>query len=167
MKLTADKAIEYLKRAPQNVAAWVAGISSRTFRDRHLPRNPDGTYNVREVIQSLIQSREDAELASGPSDSPWLERQRRAKALSMEQNLAQQTGLLISVELFLRVTEAAFIPLRRFAEEQIKEHGNGTADRWAEAVEEFTKEIKNVVKPTNPDREATFSGAGGTPDSVS
>jgi hypothetical protein len=35
--------------------------------------------------------------------------------------------------------------LRRFAEEQIKEHGNGTADAWAEAVEEFEKATESVI----------------------
>jgi hypothetical protein len=41
--------------------------------------------------------------------------------------------------------QAAFVPLRRFAESQIKEHGNGTADAWAEAVDLFEQEVEGVV----------------------
>ncbi|MDD5037052.1 MAG: hypothetical protein PHE55_20185 [Methylococcaceae bacterium] len=78
-------------------------------------------------------------------DTPALERWRLARAQSAEMDLAERRGQIISVELFQRMVEAAFVPLRRFAEEQIKEHGNGTADAWAEAVEEFEKEINSAT----------------------
>lgn len=51
-----------------------------------------------------------------------------------------------SVELLQRTTEAAFLPLRRFAEEQIKGHENEVAEAWMEAVEEFQKEIESVTR---------------------
>ena len=107
-----------------------------------------------------------AELTTGDpesysaSSSPALERQRLARAKKLEWELAEQQGLLISVELFQRTTAAAFLPLRRFAEEQIKEHGNGTANAWAEAVEEFTKEVEGVVgQSIDGDGEGTVSEA--------
>jgi len=78
-------------------------------------------------------------------DTPALERWRLARAKSAELDLAERRQEIISVELFQRMVEVAFVPLRRFAEEQIKEHGNGTADSWAEAVEEFEKEIESVI----------------------
>lgn len=77
--------------------------------------------------------------------TPALERWRLARAKDAEISLAERRGEIVSVELFQRVVEAAFVPLRRFAEEQIKEHGNGTADAWTEAVEQFTREVESVI----------------------
>jgi phage terminase Nu1 subunit (DNA packaging protein) len=78
-------------------------------------------------------------------NTPALERWRMARAKSAELDLAERQGQIVSVQLFQEVMQAAFIPLRRFAESQIKEHGNGTADAWAEAVDLFEKEVEGVV----------------------
>jgi hypothetical protein len=88
----------------------------------------------------------DAIVAEEPESA---ERLRLARAKEAELRLAEKEGKVISVELFQRMVDAAFIPLRRFAEEQIKEHGNGTADAWTDAVEEFTEEIESVIGKTN------------------
>jgi hypothetical protein len=63
------------------------------------------------------------------------------------------------------MVEVAFDPLRRFAEEQIKEHGNGTADAWSEAVREFTKEIESVIGSDN-DGESEPEKATGPADTA-
>ena len=100
-------------------------------------------------------------------DTPALERWRLARAQSAELDLAERQTQIISVELFQRMTGAAFIPLRRFAEEQIKEHGNGTADAWTEAVEEFTKEIESVIRqPDNSDGAEESEAASRPADSA-
>ncbi|NQT37806.1 MAG: hypothetical protein HQ581_09975 [Planctomycetes bacterium] len=78
-------------------------------------------------------------------DTPALERWRLARAMDAELSLGERQKQIVSVELFQRMSEAAFLPLRRFAEEQIREHGNGTADAWTEAVEQFTREIESVI----------------------
>jgi len=99
--------------------------------------------------------------------SPALERWRSVRAEDAEWSLAERRKQLISVELFQRMTEAALLPLRRFAEEQIKEHGNGTADAWAEAVEEFTKEIESVIgQPGNGDGAGPSKAAARPADSA-
>ena len=47
---TADE-IKVLGSLSQGAAAWLLGISPRSLRDRNtLPRNPDGTYDAREVL---------------------------------------------------------------------------------------------------------------------
>jgi hypothetical protein len=94
-------------------------------------------------------------------DTPALERWRLARARDAELSLAERQKQIVSVELFQRMTEAAFLPLRRFAEEQIREHGNGTADAWAEAVEQFTQEVESVIgQPLNGD------GAGESAEAI-
>ena len=90
------------------------------------------------------------------ADTPALERWRLARAKSSELDLAERRGEIVSVELFQQVMQSAFVPLRRFAEQQIKEHGNGTADAWAEAVELFAKEVEGVVGKSGDE-----SGEGG------
>jgi len=143
-------------------AASLLGKEDGFIRTQIIPRIPDdaktrkGTRGApwsllgRAVVQAYIEYL--AEAATGDpesyaaSDSPALERQRIARAKLLEYELAERRQELISVELFQRVTEAAFLPLRKFAEEQIKEHGNGTADAWADAVEEFTEEIRRVAR---------------------
>jgi hypothetical protein len=173
MKLTAGKAIEYLKHAPQAVAAWVCGMSPRSFRDRHAPRNPDGSYDIRAVVQSLIKAQDEADIEAAEGiSSPALERWRLARAKDAEITLAERQRQIVSVELFQRMTAAAFVPLRRFAEEQIREHGNGTADAWAEAVEEFEREVEGVIGQSvnvdgaNPTEAAVGPAETATPDAA-
>jgi hypothetical protein len=163
--MTAGQLIEHLRNAPQGVAAWVCGISPRSFRDRHAPRNEDGSYNVQDVVASLTRAfEEDVDLVAGPIDSPSMERLRTARAEMAELDLAERRGQIVSVELFQGVMQAAFVPLRRFAEHQIKEHGNGTADAWREAVELFEREVKGVVGKTS-DSDGT-SGDAATAEPV-
>ena len=157
-------------------AAELIGRSEDFVRRAVFPRMPPGTrrrartrgapweLSPRAVVQAYVEHVVET-LAGDPaafagSDSPWLERQRRAKALMLERGLAEQERKLMSVELFQRVTEAAFIPLRRFAEEQIREHGNGTADAWADAVHQFKQEVERVIKPTNRDGAGAVSPTG-------
>lgn len=78
-------------------------------------------------------------------DTPSLERWRLARAQAAELDLAERLGQIVSVQLFQEVMQAAFVPLRMFAEDQIKEHGNGTADAWTEAVDLFASEVESVI----------------------
>lgn len=78
-------------------------------------------------------------------NTPALERWRLARAQGAELDLAERRGKIVSVDLFQEVMQAAFAPLRRFAEQQIIEHGNGTADAWSEAVDLFEKELIGVI----------------------
>ena len=142
-------------------AADLLGKQHEFVRSQIIPRVPDsdkrrgrGRGAPWELLGSAVVAayvEYVAEMATGDpetyssSSSPAMERQRLARAKLLEWELAERRQDLISVELFQRTTEAAFIPLRRFAEEQIKEHGNGTADAWAEAVEEFEKATESVI----------------------
>jgi hypothetical protein len=93
-------------------------------------------------------------------DTPALERWRLARAEDAELSLAERRKEIISVELFQQMTEAAFLPLRQFAEEQIREHGNGTANAWREAVEQFEREVESVIgRPCDTHRTSTTSAA--------
>lgn len=165
-RLTAHKAIEHLRHCSQSVAAWCSGCSPRTFRDRHVPRNPDGSYNVRDVIQSLIQARDEVDLASGPSDSPSLERWRRARALREEAELLIRLGELESkAEMAAAMVEVA-TAARHFAERMIAQHGNGIETDWLETVEEIDRSIWNRLRLDAKRRELTVYVEDQTPITI-
>ena len=54
-KLTGTKQIEVLKSLTQQAAGWLVGLTARTLRDHpEVPRNPDGTYNAKELLASPL-----------------------------------------------------------------------------------------------------------------
>lgn len=121
---------------------------------RGAPWELRGSAVVQAYVEYLAEAATGDPESYSVSDSPALERQRMARARLLEYELAERCRELISVELFQRAVGAAFLPLRKFAEEQITEHGNGTADAWADAVEEFSQEIQRVIgQPVDTDRE--------------
>lgn len=142
-------------------AADLLGKQDGFIRAQIIPRLPDeakkrgrgrgapwsllGSAVVCAYVQYIAEAATGDPDSYSVSDSPALERQRIARARLLEYELAERRRELISVELLQRATEAAFLPLRKFAEEQIREHGNGTADAWTDAVEEFSRELENVV----------------------
>ncbi len=51
MKATAPSEIAELSKLSQQAAAWLIGCTARALRDwPDAPRNPDGTYNGRELV---------------------------------------------------------------------------------------------------------------------
>jgi len=130
----------------------------RTLQSRGRPWSLLGSAVVRAYTEWLAESETGDPAAFSLANSPALERQREARARLLEWELAERRKQLISVELFRTATEAAFVPLRRFAEQQIKEHGNGTADSWRDAVREFTEAIRDALGES-----IDTDGAGGVP----
>jgi hypothetical protein len=117
----------------------------RRGRGRGAPWELLGSAVVSAYVEYVAEmSTGDPETYASTS-SPAMERQRLARAKILEWELAERQNELMSVELFQRAAASAMTPLRRFAEEQIKEHGNGTADAWNEAIEEFDKEMESVI----------------------
>jgi hypothetical protein len=166
-------------------AADLLGKQHEFIRSQIIPRMPDsgkrrsrgrgapwellGSALVAAFVEYVAESATGDPECYSSTSSPAMERQRLARARMLEWELAERQKQLISVELFQQVTEVAFLPLRRFAEQQIKEHGNGTADAWREAVEEFARKIESVIgKPGDNDGErnaetaAEPSGAAAT-----
>ena len=124
----------------------------RRGRGRGAPWAMLGSAVVAAYIEYIAEASTGDPESYSSTSSPAMERQRLARARMLEWELAEKQRQLVSVELFQRIIEEAFVPLRRFAEEQIKEHGNGTADAWAEAVDDFTKGIESVIRqPGNID----------------
>jgi len=132
---------------------------------RGAPWELRGSAVVNAYVEYLAEAATGDPESYSVSDSPALERQRMARARLLEYELAERCGELISVELLRRTMEAAFLPLRKFAEQQIKEHGNGTADAWTDAVEEFGQEIARVTRnPIDIDGAGTTAEAAGVVD---
>lgn len=157
-------------------AADLLGKGEEFVRQQILPRLPDsgkrqgrGRGRPWQLLGSAVvvaYAEYLAELTTGDpesfsvSSSPAMERQRLARAKLLEWELAERRGELVSTELFRRVIDAAMLPLRRFAEQQIIEHGNGTADAWDDAVGQFEREIRGVIGvPIDDDGETGVSQA--------
>jgi hypothetical protein len=153
-------------------AAELLGKQHEFVRSQIIPRMPDsgkkrgggrgapwrllGSAVVAAYVEWLAEATTGDPETFSTSSSPAMERQRLARAKILEWELAERQKELVSVELLQQVMAASFLPLRRFAEEQIKEHGNGTADAWTDAVQEFEKEIERVIgEPGDTDGEST------------
>lgn len=49
--MTANDQRETLGALSQQTAAWLLGVAPRTLREKDAPRNSDGTYNARTLIE--------------------------------------------------------------------------------------------------------------------
>lgn len=93
--------IAVLGSMSQTAAAWLVSRTPRALRDSDCPREPDGRYNARAVIEWLMVSREttgDPLLDSGDG-SAALERYRAAKAELAEIDIAERKRQLIPRDL--------------------------------------------------------------------
>jgi hypothetical protein len=177
--MSSDPPLGWLSKSQ---AAELIGRDKSFVRRAVIPRMPPGTRRrgrgrgtpwellasavVAAFVEHLCEELAGDPAVYGGSDSPWLERKRRAQALAAEDDLAERRGQIISVELFRRVVEGAFAPIRRFATEQITRHGSEVEAAWTEAVSEFTREIERVIKPTDNGREAVSAETPKPADSV-
>lgn len=145
----------------------LAADEKKKLSARGSPWRLHGPAVVRAYTEWLAETQTGDPSAYSTANSPALERQREARARLLEYELAERRRQLISVELFQAATATAFLPLRKFAEGQIKEHGNGTADTWNEAVEDFAKAIESAIgQPINTDGAGDVSGTTESPDSA-
>ena len=124
---TAAAIITEMESLSQTAMAWIFGISSRAFRDRRgVPRNEDGSYNARSVIQWHVEQLQpvDAEpMLSGP-DSPALERFREARAKLAELELSVRRGQLVDLEEFNGWFDLEIAgPLRKNLQKLQRKHG--------------------------------------------
>ena len=82
--------LEFAKAVNQQVAAWVVGTSPNEFRDLGPPRNNDGTYNLRDVVQFMADK--DGGEASDKA------RKLKASADREEMRRDEEAGRLVRVE---------------------------------------------------------------------
>ena len=70
---TATEIAERLTALPQVVAAWLVGVSPRTLRDRiSVPRNSNGTYDARALLQWELTHCSAARLNDQQREACWL-----------------------------------------------------------------------------------------------
>ena len=92
-KLSVAEQVAVLASLKQLAAAKLLSISPRTFRDRLVPRNNNGSYSAFDIIDWLTTQTvptPDAELSG--TDSPALERFRLARARLAELDLESKKG---------------------------------------------------------------------------
>jgi hypothetical protein len=135
-KPTAKDQTATMAALSQTAAAWLVGVSSRTFRDTDAPRESDGTYNARSLvawIKGKATADTDPLLIGG--DSPNLERYRAAKAELAELDAAERRGRMVDVDA-LREWWGSEIagPLKRAIQVLESQHGKPAADLIANAL---------------------------------
>ena len=165
--MTAQQQIDALKTLTQAAASWLLGYkSSRSLRDApDAPRNEDGSYNASDLVAWFVERSSDDPMAGIVESTPALERWRLARARQAEDDLAIRRRDLVEGDVLDEATGRAFTPIRRFAEEQIKEHGGGTEAAWAEAVEQFRRELESILRERqNPDVSAAAIPEAADPD---
>ena len=142
----------------------LASDEKRKLPERGSPWSLSGPAVVRAFSEYLAELSTGDPEAYSTSGSPALERQRVARAKLLEWELAENEKQLVSVELFRRVMSEAFAEVRKFAERQIKEHGNGTAADWKMVVERFGRLIEGALRKSgDTNGKGTVPVAGDAP----
>jgi hypothetical protein len=148
--MTGRQQIEAMQALSQSAAAWLMGISARTFRDKNAPRNADGTYNAKDLLTWLSQStpgNDDPLLAGG--DSPNLERYRAAKADLAEMDARQRRGTMIDIDSFVEWWSAEVAaPVRRSVETLQSRFGAGAADIIIAAIAKADRAVEKRSEVT-------------------
>ena len=135
-KLTSQQQIATMQALSQGAAAWLVGLSTRTFRDTTAPRGSAGLYNARDLLawKAGPAAGSDDPLLTG-GDSPNLERYRAAKADLAEMDALERRGRLVDVDAFAEWwgTEVA-APMRRAVETLQSRFGADAAEIVAAAL---------------------------------
>ena len=117
-QLNRQQQIAIMKQLRQGAAGWLLKTHVRQLRDTDCPRNDDGSYNARDVIQWHVQRSTDTDdplLAGG--DSPNLERYRAARADLAEMEAAERRGHLVDIDSFMDWWDSEVAtPIRRSIE---------------------------------------------------
>jgi len=150
--------IRAMKSLSQKEVAWLIGLTDRQVRNcDDCPRRDDGKYDAAAVVQWHVERSTSDPMVSSES-TPALERWRLARARTAEDDLATRRGQLVEADVVRECAGRAFAPIRRFAEEQIKQYGGVTQDAWNDAVERFRRELQSII------RERDDSGVRGLSD---
>lgn len=139
----------------RQIVPRLATDEKRTLQTRGRPWSLLGSAVVRVYTEWIAEAATGDPDGFSAANSPALERQREARAKLLEWDLAERKKQLMSVDLFRTATLAAFANVRAFAERQIKAHGNGTADDWAETIERFERTLDDALGVTSDDDGAT------------
>ena len=80
----------------QQSAAWAIGMPPRTLRERNAPRNEDGTYNLRQLVEWSRKGDEDRQRELFDSDEiDDKARKLRAEADLKEMEVEERAGQLV------------------------------------------------------------------------
>jgi hypothetical protein len=127
-----------LSALSQNSAAWLISRTPRLLSDTDAPRNPDGSYNARDLV-AWFAHRESAAASGDPmltGDSPNLERYRKAKAELAEMDAAERRSQLADVGSLCSWWFSDIAPAIRQATEALaKLHGDLAASLITDAID--------------------------------
>lgn len=127
-KLSAADQVAVLSSLGQTAAAHLVGITPRSLRDRRdVPRNENGTYNARALVEWLEAQTIDA-MDAGAETSPALEEYRRARAGQEQLKLREMLGTRAHVDILKQGLRRFFDGFRRTAESLRRRFGNEAVD---------------------------------------
>ena len=139
---------EVLQAIPQTLAAWLLSVQPRTMRTatwKDAPRNPDGSYDARELVEWRLERQaetDDVDPLLAGSDSPALERFRNARADRKELELAARRQQLIDVDEFLAWWDSEIAaPIHKSLEKLQRKYGKEAAELVTASLNHATEVI--------------------------
>lgn len=147
--MKADELIQLLEACPQRVASWLAGIGSRSFRDRHgVPRNEDGSYNLRAVHKHFVTTAQDEALGvlQDVPETDELRRWRAAKAAAAELDYAERLKELESRSAVIAAMERCLGVLKAWADRIGHDHPS-VLRTYRQAIRHASMEAAAFVRP--------------------
>ena len=133
--------IKILENLNLKTIAWLLGVTTRTIQNKHFPKNPNGKYDCRNIIQFI----RDGLLESGQDvDSPALERFRNARASLSELELERVRGSLVNVGNIQDHLRAISKRLRECSDRLEKRFGRDAKEMLNETLLSYEKEIEEM-----------------------
>jgi hypothetical protein len=156
MWLTCDEAGELIGRSGQLVrTAYIPEMESGDWRKgrkgvAYLVKGPAVIALHYKRLDAAKKSKPQAttedELLLFGGDSGALEEYRTWKAMAAQADYYREINQLLPLDFWKELDAARFDPIRRWAEAQIKAHGNGTEASYREAVEQARAATETVLR---------------------
>jgi hypothetical protein len=130
-----------LKRLTQQEAAYVVDHNPTWMRERvsEIPRNADGTYDVKQLVKWFAGSEVAAALTSvGATGDPKI-RKLNADAALQELKYKKLAGEVVPIHLLEPYFMEIAAVLKRTGEQVQKQYGSEAYDLYAEALEEVQR----------------------------
>ena len=132
--LTAAQIGSIWAKSPQTVGYWHV--------KQGCPRNPDGTYDLRAVVEWREGRIAQDDVEAGPGGSPALEEYRKRKAELAALDLEERRGNLLRKEVMRQQLERMAVILRGASERLQVAFGLPAKEMLDEAINDFLREIE-------------------------
>jgi predicted transcriptional regulator len=148
---SADREIEQLQALTQKAVAYLLGVTPRRVRDyKDLPRNSDGTYDGKQLLEWYATRNSSGDLTSGPVTDN-LDRLRSVQADIKTVELQKLRGAFVATRDAVAMIQHTLGHIRRGIENSQRLHGNEPIDPvlegWHTALDELKRWIESKGVP--------------------